>query len=446
MTPPATAIAALVSVFVTAAVPAPVSPKGPANPPAVESPHARNIILLVGDGMGVSEMTLARYYFAGAGGRLAMDSLPVKGACSTWSVLEDQPSRPDYVPDSAATATAWATGQKTSNGRISTAAGTDRDLTTILELARQKGMRTGIVSTADLTDATPGALAAHVSDRSCGGPGNMKRCPQDRKEAGGPGSIAEQQIDHKVDVLLGGGRKRFEQATDAGPTVMAFASDYAVVKTADELASVKKGRVLGLFASGNMSLEWNGSQALPWPSNAASPQACRPEQRPAAEPSLAVMTGKAIELLDRREADTPGFFLQVEGASIDKQAHEANPCGQIGETIAFDRAVAVASDFARARGDTLVIVTADHSHAGQIVPLPSDAAHPAGLLSTLMTKDQVPLTVFYASTGDHKSQGHTGADVPILAEGPGAEEVSAVRDQTDLFGLMTRALGLTAAP
>ncbi len=411
-----------------------------------EVARPRNIILLVGDGMGVSEITLARYVFAGAGGRLAMDSLPVKGACSTWSVMEEQPSRPDYVVDSASTATAWATGTKTSDGRISTEAGTDRDLPTILELAQKKGMRTGIVGTADLTDATPAVLAAHVADRSCGGPKDMAKCPQDRKSAGGPGSIAEQQIAHRVDVLLGGGRKRFEQATDAGPTVVQLASDYAVVKTAEELAAVKKGRVLGLFSSGNMSLEWNGEEAQPWSSSAATPQTCRQEQRPAAEPSLSVMTEKAIALLDRREAGTPGFFLQVEGASIDKQAHAANACGQIGETIAFDRAVAVAIAFARAHGDTLVIVTADHSHASQIVPLPTEKTHPGGLLSTLMTKYQVPLTVFYATTGDHRSQGHTGADVSIVAEGPGATEVAGVRDQTDLFKLMARALGLNAAP
>jgi alkaline phosphatase len=118
------------------------------------------------------------------------------------------------------TATAWATGHKTSNGRISTSAGDDRDFPTILELAQQRGYRTGDVTTAELTDATPAVLASHVAHRSCQGPTDMALCPQDRKSAGGPGSIAEQLIDHHVDVMMGGGYSRFEQPTDAGPQVV----------------------------------------------------------------------------------------------------------------------------------------------------------------------------------------------------------------------------------
>src|SRR6185295_14610258 len=107
-----------------------------------------------------------------------------------------------------------------------------------------------------------------------------------------------------------------------------------------ELNGVSKGpKVLGLFNAGNMTTEWTGLEAAPYPSNVTSAQTCRIDHRPAAEPSLAAMTTKAIDLLDRPGTTGPGFFLQVEGASIDKQAHDANPCGQIGETIAFDRAV-----------------------------------------------------------------------------------------------------------
>src|ERR1700730_11893782 len=225
----------------------------------IKSGRARNVILFIGDGMGDSEITAARNYAVGPGGRLALDTLPLTGAYTTYSVQEKNPELPDFVPDSAATATAWATGRKTSNGRISTSAGDDRDLPTILELAQQRGFRTGDVTTAELTDATPAALAAHVADRSCEGPADMARCPQDRKSAGGPGSIAEQLVDHHVDVLMGGGYRRFDQATDAGPRVIqqAVSAGYRIITAEADLEHAKTGRrTLGLFAPGNMTVEW----------------------------------------------------------------------------------------------------------------------------------------------------------------------------------------------
>ncbi|CAM5400636.1 alkaline phosphatase [Streptomyces californicus] len=169
-----------------------------------DTSRARNVILLVGDGMGDSEITLARNYTVGAGGRLHMDGFPMTGSYTTYSV--DRDGRPNYVTDSAAGATAWATGHKTVNDRISKTAETDRAVPTILELARQGGLATGSVTSAELTDATPAALTSHVTDRSCQGPADMDRCPTDTRAAGGPGSIAEQTVAHRVDVLLGGGQ------------------------------------------------------------------------------------------------------------------------------------------------------------------------------------------------------------------------------------------------
>src|SRR5947209_15499023 len=99
--------------------------------------RAHNVIFLVGDGMGEQEITLARNYQVGAAGRLTMDTLPVFGIATTYSLRENDPSKPDYVTDSAAGATAWTTGHKTSNGRIATAAGTNATLKTILEVAQQ---------------------------------------------------------------------------------------------------------------------------------------------------------------------------------------------------------------------------------------------------------------------------------------------------------------------
>jgi alkaline phosphatase/streptomycin-6-phosphatase len=188
-----------------------------------------------------------------------------------------------------------------------------------------------------------------------------------------------------------------------------------------------------------MTTEWNGLEALPYPSNLRSPQTCQPRDR-GREPTLAAMTAKAIQLLDRGPSGPP-FFLQVEGASIDKQSHEADPCGQIGETLAFDRAVKVGMDYAAQHPDTLLIVTADHGHAGQIVSQPSDQDHPSGLISALMTRDGAPIYVSYATNSYHRSQDHTGTQVRIAAMGPGAASVVGVIDQTDLFRIMLRAIG-----
>jgi alkaline phosphatase len=410
---------------------------------ALTSGPARNVILFIGDGMGDSEITLARNYAVGASGRLALDALPLTGAYTTYSVQERDPGLPDYVPDSAATGTAWATGSKTSNGRISTSPGGGRDLKTVLEIAQERGYRTGDVTTAELTDATPAVLAAHVASRSCQGPADMKACPQDLKSAGGRGSIAEQEVEHQVDVLLGGGYSRFAQPAEDGRLVLqsAITHGYRIVTAATGLEySVPGQRLLGLFAPGNMTTEWIGGEALPYPSNAASPQVCTEGHRPQNEPSVAQMTTKAIELLEQPATGGPGFFLQVEGASIDKQDHNANPCAQIGETIAFDRAVKVGIDYARLHPDTLVIVTADHAHTSQIVPVPTDASHPTGLISVLLTADQAPMAVAYGTSPYHQSQEHTGTQVRIAAMGPQAGNVVGVTDQTDLFRLMARAL------
>ena len=406
--------------------------------------RARNVILLIGDGMGDSEITIARNYALGAAGRLALDTLPLTGVYTTYSLLESDPTKPDYVPDSAATGTAWATGVKTSNGRISTTAGTDQDVTTLLELAQRRGLRTGIVSTADITDATPAVQFAHVAARGCQGPANMESCPQDEKSAGGPGSIAEQAVDHRVDVLLGGGKSRFDQTIPAGPyagqTVLqsAIAQGYSVVTDAAGLATAQPGKMLlGLFKSGNMSLEWNGDVSASHPGS--GPQRCVEDQRPANEPSLAEMTEKAIALLDKGSQER-GFFLQVEGASIDKRDHAGNACQQIGETVAFDRAVKAALAYAKTHSQTLVVVTADHAHTSQIIPTD---AEPAGFSTTLITADGAPMRVNYATGGaSASSQEHTGSQTRIAAAGPQAWRVLGVTDQTDLFHTVARALGI----
>src|SRR5690242_19255367 len=165
--------------------------------------------------MGDSEITIARNYQVGAAGRLAMDTLPLTGAYTTYSVQKADPRLPDYVTDSAASASGWATGHKTYNGAISVLPD-GRPTPTILEIAKTAGFRTGDVTTADLQDATPAALAAHVVDRTCKGPDAMAACPGNATENGGAGSIAEQMVAARPDVMLGGGRQYFDQIVRAG--------------------------------------------------------------------------------------------------------------------------------------------------------------------------------------------------------------------------------------
>jgi alkaline phosphatase len=414
--------------------------------------RAKNIILFIGDGMGDSEITAARNYQAGASGRLAMDLLPFTGSVTTYALQENDPSKPDYVTDSAAGGTAWATGQKTSNGRISTSAKTDKPLKTILELAKELGYRTGNVSTAELSDATPAVLGAHVNSRRCQGPADMKDCEKYRKASGGPGSIAEQLIDHKIDVLLGGGKQRFDQVINGGPDEgkrvidSAETQGYKVITTSSELSQVQlnsQQRLLGLFNAGNMSMEWTGEPAIVYPGS--GPQKCKEFVRPANEPALFSMTLKAIQLLQRTDQKAAGFFLQVEGAQIDKRAHAAQPCEQIGETIAFDNAIKLALDWAAEHPDTLIIVTADHGHSTQIVPESKPEDHSGGLMSTLITADKANMTLLYATNSvccaAQHSMEHTGTQVRIAAQGPQAFRLLGVHDMAEVFRLMAQAMG-----
>ncbi len=416
---------------------------------------ARNVILLIGDGMGDSEITIARNYELGADGHLVMDTFPFNGAVTTFSVEENNASIPNYVTDSAASGTAWSTGEKTSNGRISTTPTTDEDLKTILEIAQENGLGTGIVTTSELTDATPAVLASHVNDRDCQGPQDsetIELCPQDRKSTGGPGSIAEQMVDHKVDLLFGGGKERFDQNIDASTSAnqsvinSAETQGYKIITTASELemldtltnSSANTTRVLGLFAPENMNVSWTGEPAAAFPGS--GPQSCVENQQPNTEPSLSNMTSKAIYLLDEAtKSKEKGFFLQVESASIDKRDHDAQPCEQIGETIAFDKAIQNALDYASLHPDTLIIVTADHSHTSQIIPMPEEQNHP-GFYSTLITKDGANMTINYATSPLDESQDHTGAQVSIAAQGPHAEKFTGLIDQTEIFGIMNGAL------
>jgi len=407
---------------------------------------AKNVILLIGDGMGDSEITAARNQARGAGGFFpGLDALPLTGQYTHYS-LDKKTHKPNYVTDSAASATAWATGTKSYNGAI----GVDvngKDQVTILELAKAAGKATGNVSTAELQDATPAALIAHVTSRKCYGPEKTSElCPTNALEQGGKGSITEQMLKTRADVTLGGGAKSFSETAKAGEyqgktlREQAQALGYQWVDNLDGMNAIQQADqskpVLGLFADGNMPVRWQGPKAS-YHGNIDKPVVtCEVnKERPASVPTLAQMTKKAIDLLSTNEK---GFFLQVEGASIDKQDHAANPCGQIGETVDLDEAVQQALAFAREHGDTLVVVTADHAHSSQIV---ENGTKAPGLTQAVNTKDGAVMTISYGNS-EEDSQEHTGTQVRIAAYGPHAANVVGLTDQTDLFFTLKDAMGL----
>ncbi|MGG5838453.1 alkaline phosphatase [Huaxiibacter chinensis] len=407
---------------------------------------AKNIILLIGDGMGDSEITAARNYAEGAGGFFkGIDALPLTGQYTHYA-LDKKTGKPDYVTDSAASATAWTTGVKTYNGAL----GVDiheKDHQTLLELAKSAGLATGNVSTAELQDATPAALVAHVTSRKCYAPSiTTEKCPTNALEKGGKGSITEQLLNARADVTLGGGAKSFMETATAGEwqgktlREQAQVRGYQIVSDAASLEAIAEANqdkpLLGLFSEGNMPVRWQGPKAS-YHGNLDKPAVtctANPE-RNASVPTLAAMTEKAISLLSKNDK---GFFLQVEGASIDKQDHAANPCGQIGETVDLDEAVQKALEFAKKDGNTLVIVTADHAHASQIVAPDTKAP---GLTQALTTKDGAVMVMSYGNS-EEDSMEHTGAQLRIAAYGPHAANVVGLTDQTDLFYTMKAALNL----
>ncbi|WP_380177424.1 alkaline phosphatase [Kalamiella sp. sgz302252] len=411
---------------------------------SLNSNKAKNVILLIGDGMGDSEITAARNYAEGAGGFFkGIDALPLTGQYTHYA-LDKKTHKPDYVTDSAASATAWSTGVKSYNGAI----GVDvngKDHQSIMEIAKAAGKATGNVSTAELEDATPAAQIAHVTSRKCYGPEKTTEvCAGNALEKGGKGSIAEQLLNARADVTFGGGGKTFGETAKAGEwqgktlNEQAKLRGYQLVNNLEGMNAITEATqekpVLGLFAEGNMPVRWKGPKATYHGNLEGKPVKCEVNsERPASTPTLAQMTDKAIQLLSKSQN---GFFLQVEGASIDKQDHIANPCGQIGETIDLDEAVQKALEFARKEGNTLVIVTADHAHSSQIIANDSKAP---GLTQKLETREGGLMTISYGNS-EEESQGHTGTQIRIAAYGPHAANVVGLTDQTDLFYTMKAAM------
>lgn len=435
----------------------------------------RNVILIIGDGMDDHQITIARNYLVGARGRLILDAMALRSTAQVLTVSDDEPERAVYVADSANTATALATGVVTARGRLATTAGTDRDITTIIELAEAAGMKTGIVSTASITDATPASFIAHISLRFCENPDAMEEvvfrgihlgsCSKDLKRNGGLGSIAEQIADSGVDVVLGGGAEHFApkaEGQDRSVLETAIAGGFHLVTSASELAAAPKGRrLLGLFSPSHLPVRWQGEGGRiaekpetsilhrfhRYLGEVTFPEPMKCEANPAATevPSLKQMTDAALEHL--ADDGSKGFFLTIESASIDKQSHARNACGSIGELEQLEEALESALAFAKTHPDTLILVTADHGQAAQLVPNESLFAgfgipvYSPGRIVRLTTREGAIMAVNYA-TNDFSMEEHTGVNVPLFANEVGVGRVPTMVTQPEIFEIMAEYLGL----
>lgn len=469
---------------------------------AIGNKNAKNVVLFLGDGMGDSEITVARDYLKGANGHFdgldavgqpsALDDVQAgTGQYTTFSVgngskdsavgkdgdgklvANPNPGKLTPVTDSSASGSAWATGTKTYNNAVDVDIYGNPQLN-LFELAKAAGKATGNVTTAEIQDATPAVLESHSSERACYGPQGKtdgtsnnasKQCLINQlKENGGIGSISEQLLDTRADVTIGGGSKYFRQTVQGGEykgkTVWEQAKEMGFQTVENDPAAMnalqyKDGQpVLALMSDGNMPTKFNPSKATDKdPAKDANPTVCTPNADWLGNQgsSLKDMTKKALDLLnDNPNGQKNGFFLQVEGASIDKQDHAGNACGQIGETDDFDQAIAYAMQNVDLT-NTLVIVTADHAHTSQILN-----AQPAYALSTVLkTADGNNMVVSYGTAQEDSrdidggynggDMEHTGTQLRIAASGPGAQRVIGLTDQTDNFYTIAGALGLATS-
>ena len=389
---------------------------------------AKNVILFIGDGLGAAQRDAIQLATVGPYERLAMDSLPYTGLVSTNSVDPET-----FVTDSAASATAMASGVKTVNGAV----GLDPEnnvVPTVLEQAKTAGKSTGLVSTGEITDASPAAFAAHIEDR-------------DQQT-----EIARQYIEEsRPDVLLGGGENYWypegnegafpdnpdpeeedmSQSDQGNLVEAAQQSGYEYVTNADELAAASGEQLLGLFANATMFT------AEPEPDGVYDPSV-----------PLTEMTTKAIDTLSQ---NPEGFFLMVEEEATDEMGHANNGGLQIESGQALDESIALATEYAEANPDTLVVTVGDHECCGlNIEQLDSeeypdeDGGNQGDENANLSTEDG-PFDIAgtnYQFIMDWSTTGHTGVDVPLTAIGPGGEDLVGNYSNTHIYEVMAGSLGV----
>ncbi|WP_249594395.1 alkaline phosphatase [Peribacillus frigoritolerans] len=414
-----------------------VSAKGNPN----KEPEIKNVIFLIGDGMGVSYTSAYRYLKDNPGTKVAERTEFDKYLVGQQMTYPEDSAQ--NITDSASAATAMSAGVKTYNAAI--AVDNDKsEVKTVLEAAKEKGKATGLVATSEITHATPASFGAHDENRK-----NMNSIADDYYNELIKGN-------HKIDVLLGGGKSNFVR-----PDVnlaKAFEKDgYSYVTDKNQMLKDKNDQVLGLFAS----------EGLP-----------KMIDRQSETPSLADMTSSAIQRLNK---DKDGFFLMVEGSQVDWAGHDNDIVGAMSEMEDFEKAYKAAMEFAKKDKHTLVVATADHSTGGFSIgakgiynwygePIKAAKRTPDFMADAIVKgadvektlKQYINQNVVKLTDGEIKTVteaaksknvtnvdnaieaifdnrtntawttgGHTGEDVPVYAYGPYKERFAGQVDNTD---------------
>lgn len=432
---------------------------------AVSEPKkAKNVILFIGDGMGISTITAARIYAGQKLGQSGEDYVLPFERFQNVALVKTYNTNAQ-VPDSAGTATAMHSGKKTRIGMIGIGpeaergdcvAGQSHPLPLLGERAKAKGLAVGIVSTARLTHATPAAVYARSPDRNWEDDAGI---PEDQRGLG-CADIAEQLVNFDFDVALGGGLGAFfgsdmgGRRLDAAANLPAqwtartggtFVTDASGLDTAPADAPV-----LGIFSPSHMTYMAEKSAD-------------------SSEPTLTAMTREAIQRLAK---DQDGYYLMVESGRIDHGHHWGKAGVALEEAVEFARAIQWAIDNTDPE-ETLILVTADHSHVFTIAGYPRRGNPILGLVvppegegdgGPILARDGKPYTTLgYANgpgavsgerpepeTGVMASQQslvplgsetHAGEDVALYAQGPGAEKARGVIEQNVIYKIITDALG-----
>ena len=443
--------------------------------------RARNVIIFIGDGMGISTLTAARIFAGQAAGRdgesfqTAMDGLPYAALVKTYS-------HDSQVSDSAPTATAILAGIKTRNSVIGIgpeaqvddcASGTAHHVPSLIGMAQSRGLATGVVTTTRITHATPAAAYAHTVQRDW-----ESTVPQ-AAMAQGCTDIARQMVEgdvgRRLDVIMGGGRAAFLPRETRDPEF----ADKTGLRTdrRNLIEDWRKANPGGLYV-------WNKAQLAAYDPTARRRllalfqpdhmqyEADRAGDR-AGEPSLAEMTELAIRSVAQNKA---GYVLLIEGGRIDHAHHAGNARRALADATALDEAVAAALRLTD-RNDTLIVTTADHSHTltisgypargnpilGTVAETPGEARRAAdGLAYTTLgyangpgaaathdhtgrradpaLVDTAALDYLQQATVPLSSETHGGEDVVVRASGPGAHLLRGTIEQHTIFYVIREAL------
>jgi alkaline phosphatase len=356
---------------------------------------AKNIILLIGDGMSAAQISSYRLLKGGPNERISVDKFPISGIVLTHS--EDA-----IITDSASSATAFSTGKKTNNGVL----GLDKDkkiLENLTEKIHQYDFVSSLISTSDITHATPAAFASHVDSRS------------------NTDEISKQMMKSNVMTILGGGRYLFlpeemgGKRKDGIDLLQEVRSSHTLLIKSDDMKNfdfTNNAKVVGLFADEHLrDVEKPDNHSL--------------------EPSSSEMLDFTIKRsLQFIKNGCKGFFIMVEGSQIDWAGHANNINYLKTEMQDFDEAVQSALDYAEKNQDTLVLVTADHETGGLLI-------EPASLNNYI-----APEVKFSFNTGIGYGS-HTGVPVPVYAYGPGSQNFTGTLDNTDIYHAIIEALDLS---